>query len=246
MSTTDPKPSRSDEPALQAERRAVMASDSAPSLATGAPTRTADTTHAIDSSTDEAAGATRDDDAPDSGKPGKRTSNSAGTRSSARRTRIAWAAWAAVLIGALGAAAYFAVRAEQVQSRADATEAARLAACEYAPVLADYNAHNLDTYFAAVLDGATGDWKQEFDATSKDLREVLVQGQVVSKPGEVQCAIESGDEHSARAVVVIGQSISSVGTNGQPREGQLAVTLSMQNVEGSWLVSEVSSPLLPQ
>lgn len=156
------------------------------------------------------------------------------------------AAGVALVIGAVGAAGYFAVRAEQVRSREDAKEAARLAACEYAPVLADYNAQNLDTYFAAVLDGATGAWKQEFDATSKDLREVLTKGQVVSRPGEVQCAIESGDEHTARAVVVIGQSISSVGTQGQPREGQLAVTLSMQHVDGSWLVNEVSSPLLPQ
>ncbi|WP_280235685.1 hypothetical protein [Nocardia cyriacigeorgica] len=160
--------------------------------------------------------------------------------------RITMAAMCTALAAALAATGYLAFRAEQVRSREDAKEAARQAACAYAPVLADYNATNLDTYFAAVLDGATGDWKQEFDATSKDLREVLVQGQVVSKPGQVQCAIESGDENSARAVVVIGQSISSVGTNGQPREGQLSVTLSMQRVDGAWLVNDVVSPMLPQ
>ncbi|WP_280214888.1 hypothetical protein [Nocardia cyriacigeorgica] len=177
---------------------------------------------------------------------GQSRSGASADRITLPRNTVIRSAGVALVIAALGAAGYFAFRAEQIQSREDARETARLAACEYAPVLADYNARNLDTYFAAVLDGATGDWKQEFDATSKDLREVLTQGQVVSTPGEVQCAIESGDEHSARAVVVIGQSISSLGTQGQPREGQLAVTLSMQNVDGSWLVNEVSSPLLPQ
>ncbi|MBF6456163.1 hypothetical protein [Nocardia cyriacigeorgica] len=226
MSTTDPDPNRSNsdtaaKPADQADGHADAQPDATAADADDAPT--AEDTEAA---------------AP----PPRRT----GARDRLRGSRMAMAAGVALVIGAVGAAGYFAVRAEQVRSREDAKEAARLAACEYAPVLADYNAQNLDTYFAAVLDGATGAWKQEFDATSKDLREVLTKGQVVSRPGEVQCAIESGDEHTARAVVVIGQSISSVGTQGQPREGQLAVTLSMQHVDGSWLVNEVSSPLLPQ
>ncbi|WP_280481617.1 hypothetical protein [Nocardia cyriacigeorgica] len=240
MSVKDPEPNRSDEapsgasadiadPAADSERSAPAASDAG-----------------AGADADAGAGADAGADAADGAIRGQGRSGDSADRITLRRNRVIWSAGAALVLAALGAAGYFAFRAERIQSREDAKEAARLAACEYAPVLADYNAQNLDTYFAAVLDGATGAWKEEFDATSKDLREVLTHGQVVSRPGEVQCAIESGDEHSARAVVVIGQSISSVGTQGQPREGQLAVTLSMRNVDGSWLVNDVSSPLLPQ
>ncbi|WP_280218568.1 hypothetical protein [Nocardia neocaledoniensis] len=151
---------------------------------------------------------------------------------------------AVVALAAVGVAAHAAVDNHRVRSREDARAAAQQAACAYAPVLARYDAKDLDTYFAAVLAGATGDWKTEFDATSKDLRAVLTQGQVVSTVGTVRCALESADETSARAVAVINQTITSLGTQGTPTPGQLAVTLSLRKDADRWLVSEVGSPLL--
>src|SRR5690606_16446120 len=105
-------------------------------------------------------------------------------------------------------------------------------------------AKDLDTYFAAVLAGATGEWKSEFDATSRDLRDVLVQGQVVSTVGTVECALTSADESSAEAVAVIHQTITSLGTQGAPTPGQLAVTMSLRKDADRWLISKVGSPLL--
>lgn len=136
-------------------------------------------------------------------------------------------------------------------SKADllaAHESAREAACRYAPVLVTYDAKDLDTYFTSVLDGATGDWRKQFDSTSKDLREVLVQGQVVAKADDVQCAIRTGDENSAEAIVVIGQTITSLGTKGQPAPGQLSMILWLERAGDKWLVNKVNSPLaqLPQ
>ncbi|NUK82714.1 hypothetical protein HRW23_36320, partial [Streptomyces lunaelactis] len=103
---------------------------------------------------------------------------------------------------------------------------------------------DLDTYFAAVLAGATGSWKTEFDATSKDLRDVLTQGQVVSTVGNVTCAIESADETSETAVAVINQTITSLGTKDEPAPGQLSVSMSLRKDLDRWLVSEVSTPTL--
>ncbi|MCP2320000.1 Mce-associated membrane protein [Nocardia amikacinitolerans] len=154
----------------------------------------------------------------------------------------------AAAIGAVPAtlaAVYFAVQHERAENSEEARTAAQRAACAYGPTMATYDAEHLDTYFAAVLDGATGDWKREFDSTSKDLREVLVQGRVVSKADSVQCAIEKSDEDTAEAVLVIGQTITSAGTGNQPRPGQLAITLSLRKVGDDWLVDKVSSPLLP-
>ncbi|MEV0296706.1 hypothetical protein [Nocardia sp. NPDC050710] len=159
---------------------------------------------------------------------------------------IAIRAAAALLLGAsLASSVYFFVQDRESDRLLAAHEEARTAACAYAPVLAEYDAKNLDTYFAAVLDGATGDWKKQFGDTSRELKEVLSQGEVVSKSNDVQCAIKSGDDTSAEAIVVIGQTITSLGTQGKPMPGQLSMVMRMAKVDGKWLVNKVNSPLAP-
>ncbi|MGW4350968.1 hypothetical protein ACWELJ_02650 [Nocardia sp. NPDC004582] len=127
-----------------------------------------------------------------------------------------------------------------------AQEQARAAACAYAPLLATYDAKNLDAYFTGVLDGATGEWRKQFDATSKDLRDVLTQGQVVSKATDVQCAVRNAERDSAEAIVVIGQTITSLGTQGKPAPGQLSMVMRLQRSGDRWLVNKVNSPLAQQ
>ncbi|MGY0500272.1 hypothetical protein ACWZHB_17425 [Nocardia sp. FBN12] len=151
---------------------------------------------------------------------------------------------AVVTTAAVAIAAFLAVDNHRIRAREQARDSALQAACTYAPTLARYDAKDLDTYFAAVLAGATGSWKTEFDATSKDLRDVLTQGQVVSTVGKVTCAIESADETSATAVAVINQTITSLGTKGAPAPGQLSVSMSLRKDLDRWLVSEVSTPTL--
>lgn len=155
------------------------------------------------------------------------------------------AAVAVLLGGALASTGYFFVQNKDNEALLAAHEEARAAACAYAPVLANYDAKNLDAYFTAVLDGATGDWKKQFDDTSRELKEVLSQGEVVSKTNDVQCAVKTGDETSAEAIVVIGQTITSVGTQGKPAPGQLSMVMRMAKVDGKWLVNMVNSPLVP-
>ncbi|MGW6424803.1 hypothetical protein ACWF82_19175 [Nocardia sp. NPDC055053] len=124
-----------------------------------------------------------------------------------------------------------------------AQQRAREAACHYGPILADYDSKRLDTYFKAVLDGATGDWKKQFESTSTELRDALTQGEVVSKTTDSQCALRTGDETSAEAIVVIGTTISSLGTEHKAKPGQLSMVLSLRNDDGRWLVEKVNSPL---
>lgn len=165
-------------------------------------------------------------------------------RAPGKRGRIAYRCAAAVLFAAVAASSVlFYLQNKDNKAIVAAHEDARLAACRYAPVLADYDAKNLDKYFAGVLDGATGDWKKQFDSTSKELRDVLTQGEVVSKVNDVQCAIKSGDTESAEAIVVIGQTITSMGTQGKPAPGQLSMVMRLEKVDGRWLVNKVNSPL---
>ncbi|WP_280405425.1 hypothetical protein [Nocardia brasiliensis] len=152
---------------------------------------------------------------------------------------------AVLLCAAVASSVVFFVQNRGNKAVLEANADARAAACAYAPVLADYDAKQLDPYFAAVLAGATGDWKKQFDSTSKELREVLTQGEVVSKVNDVQCAIKTGDQNSAEAIVVIGQTITSMGTQGKPAPGQLSMVMRMEKVDGHWLVNKVNSPLAP-
>ncbi|MFD4459609.1 hypothetical protein [Nocardia sp. NPDC058480] len=163
-------------------------------------------------------------------------------RNALRRFMIPAAA--VITTAAVAVASLLAVDNHRIRAREQARESALQAACTYAPTLARYDAKDLDTYFAAVLAGATGSWKTEFDATSRDLRDVLTQGQVVSTVGKVTCAIESADETSATAVAVIDQTITSLGTKGAPAPGQLSVSMSLRKDADRWLVSEVSTPTL--
>jgi len=152
---------------------------------------------------------------------------------------------ALLLVASLTASVFLFLQKRNTDAVMTAREEARAAACEYAPVLANYDGKNLDPYFGAVLAGATGEWKKQFESTSTELREVLAQGEVVSTAGVVQCAITSVDENSAEAVVVIGQTITSMGTQGQPTPGQLAMVMRMQRGDGRWLVNQMEAPLAP-
>ncbi|WP_410875760.1 hypothetical protein [Nocardia sp. A7] len=124
-----------------------------------------------------------------------------------------------------------------------AQQQAREAACHYAPALAEYDSKSLDTYFKAVLDGATGDWKKQFESTSTELRDALTQGEVISKVTDTQCALRSGDEHNAEAIVVIGTTISSLGTEHKAKPSQLSMVFNLHKDDGRWLVEKVNSPL---
>ncbi|WP_040813061.1 hypothetical protein [Nocardia concava] len=164
-----------------------------------------------------------------------------------KRGRIATqAAVVLALATAVGSSIFFYQRSAHDGDLLAAQDEARAAACTYAPVLATYDAKNLDAYFTAVLDGATGDWRKQFDSTSKDLREVLSQGQVVSKATDVQCAVRNVDANSAEAIVVIGQTITSLGTQGKPSPGQLSMVMRLERSGDRWLVNKVNSPLAQQ
>lgn len=157
---------------------------------------------------------------------------------------IALRSAAAILVGvSVACACYWYIQNDNSEDLLAAQEDARAAACRYAPVLANYDSKNLDAYFAAVGDGATGDWKKQFESTSAELREVLGQGQVTSATRDVQCAIRAGDEHSAEAIVIIGQTITSLGTKGKPAPGQLSMVMRLEKVGDRWLVNKVNSPL---
>ncbi|WP_459548102.1 hypothetical protein [Nocardia sp. X0981] len=200
----------------------------------GEPAQTSDRTTAAPAGTDSTATEPAGPDEQADGSPG-----------APRRPLVfaGLAAGLALLLGALGFAGYLFVREQNTAELLAAHEEVRQAACRYAPVLANYDAENLDPYFSAVLAGATGDWKKEFETTTTELREALTAGQVVSTADDIQCAVKSADATTAEAVVVIEQTITSLGTKGQPAPGQLAMVMRMEKTDGRWLVNQMNTVL---
>ncbi|WP_068271849.1 hypothetical protein [Aldersonia kunmingensis] len=149
-----------------------------------------------------------------------------------------------VAVAAIATSVVFYLQYKDKNDILEAQSAARDAMCDYAKTVTSYNYNDLDTFFKNVLDGATGEWKTEFETNSQALRDPLVAGQVQSNGDEVQCGVQSGDTENAVVVAAIGQTITSLGTQNQPQKGQIAVVATMENVDGRWLVSKMDAPLL--
>lgn len=149
-----------------------------------------------------------------------------------------------VAIAAIATSIVFYLKYQDKNDILEAQAAARDTMCEYAKTVTSYNYNDLDKFFQSVLDGATGEWKTEFETNSKALRDPLVQGQVQSSGDEVQCGVQSGDTENAVVVAAIGQTVTSLGTQNKPQKGQISVVATMENVDGKWLVSKMDAPLL--
>ncbi|WP_280265014.1 hypothetical protein [Nocardia wallacei] len=163
-----------------------------------------------------------------------------------RGGRIAARSAAALaLAAAVGSSIFFYLQDRDKQDLLTAQREARETACAYGPVLSTYDAKNLDQYVKGVQAGATGEWKKQFETTSRDLADVLAKGEVVAKTDDVQCALRSADKTSAEAIVVMGQTITSLGTKGQPQKGQLSVVMRLEKGGDRWLVNKIDTPLLP-
>lgn len=173
------------------------------------------------------------------------TANGPAKAASAKRwVRSGAALGALLLVGSIASSVFFYLQYDEKRDALAAQEAARDAACAYAPALANFDFNNLDPYFAAVLDGATGEWKTQFEAKRDDLRTVLMQGEVKSQITDVRCAIETSDSDHADAIVVIGQSVTNVGTEGKSQPGQITMVITVDKVDGRWMASKINAPQL--
>ncbi|MFE5703780.1 MULTISPECIES: hypothetical protein [Rhodococcus] len=81
-----------------------------------------------------------------------------------------------------------------------------------------------------VLDGSAGEFRDEFEARSKDLIAVMQEAQVKSV-GEVrQAAIERQDGDSADVLVAVAQKVSNAGGAAEePRSQRMRVTMQLED-----------------
>ncbi|MGE2714136.1 hypothetical protein ACQI4L_08770 [Mycolicibacterium litorale] len=161
-------------------------------------------------------------------------------RRPSRRT-VALGAAAVVLAGALAAAGVLGweVRNERIVD--DAGQQALAAAQQYAVILTGVDAAKLDSNFAAVLDGATGEFKDMYSQSSAGLKQVLIDNKAKATGTVLAAGIKSATPDKVEVMLFVDQAVTNA-LNPEPRLDRNRIIMTMEKVDGRWLASSVELP----
>lgn len=118
--------------------------------------------------------------------------------------------------------------------RQDILAAARQSALNFTSL--DYRHYDRDS--ANVLSGATGEFKKQFAAQTKQLTQLVAQNKSVSEGQVLEAGIVRSDEDSARVLVVADSKVTNTAVpEGEARTYRLQ--LDLVHRDGRWLTSDV-------
>lgn len=128
------------------------------------------------------------------------------------------------------------------QHRLSAAEAAgRHAAEDYAQALTSIDSNRVDDDFAAVLNGATGEFKDTYTKASVQLRQLLIDNKATAHGAVVESAVQSGSTDHVVVLLMVDQTVTNT-TRPDPRVDRTRMKMTMQKVDGRWLASKVELP----
>lgn len=119
--------------------------------------------------------------------------------------------------------------------------AAQRAAVDYAQVLTSIDSSKVDDDFAAVLNGATGDFKDTYTKASVQLRQLLIDNKAAAQGTVVDSAVQSESIDKVVVLVMVDQKVTNT-TRPDPRVDRSRMKMTMQKVDGRWLASKVELP----
>ncbi|MER7521280.1 hypothetical protein [Streptomyces sp. NPDC126499] len=125
-------------------------------------------------------------------------------------------------------------RQEEDRRHQDILAAARQSALNFTSL--DYRHYERDS--ANVLNGATGDFKKQFAAQTRQLTKIVTDNKSVSEGQILDAGIARSDERSARVLVVADSKVINVAApGGTSRNYRLQLDLVLE--DGHWLTSDV-------
>jgi Mce-associated membrane protein len=148
---------------------------------------------------------------------------------------------AALLVGSLAANAVLAVDRYEQRAVADAGQQALATAQQYAVILTSVDDAKLDENFAAVLDGATGEFKKMYSESSSQLKQVLIDNKARADGKVIAAGIKSASKDKVEVMLFVDQAITNA-LNPQPRVDRNRIIMTMDKVDGRWLASDVVLP----
>lgn len=158
-----------------------------------------------------------------------------------RQRRIALAGIAATYLVVFGLVAGLGWQLWQQHRVAAAAAAAQRAAVDYARVLTSIDSDKVDDDFAAVLNGATGEFKDTYTKASVELRQLLIDNKATAQGTVVDSAVQSESADKVVVLVMVNQTITNT-ARPDPRVDRSRMKMTMQKVDGRWLASKVELP----
>ncbi|BBY99399.1 YfgM family protein [Mycolicibacterium fallax] len=115
------------------------------------------------------------------------------------------------------------------------------AAASYALVLTSIDSNNINENFDAVLDGATGEFKDMYSESSEKLRQLLVDNKASAHGQVVESAVQSVGDGEGVVLLFIDQAVSNTNVP-DPRLDRSRMKMTMKYVDGRWRASKVELP----
>ncbi|WP_330255027.1 hypothetical protein OG874_11025 [Nocardia sp. NBC_00565] len=191
---------------------------------------------------DETPASTEDDELPP--EPGASASDEEDRPPLRTRRWFRWAAVgtvAALVLVALSCAGVLGWKLKQARDIDSAANQARDAASQYAVTLTSVNSTDLDQNFAAVLNGATGEFKDMYTRSSAQLKQLLVDNKATAHGTVVDTGIKSASTTRVEVLLFIDQTITNT-VSPDPRIDRSRVVMTMELVNGRWLAAKVDLP----
>jgi Mce-associated membrane protein len=142
----------------------------------------------------------------------------------------------AVAAAALAATSYSRVSA--AADRSDRREAALDSARQQAVNFTTLDYQHLDRDLGRVLRGATGDFRKQFQAGTKDLSTLVTQNKAVSRGEVLDAGLVSSDDDSARVLVVADSTVTNA-ADPKPQKRHYRMQLDLVRHGDRWLVSDL-------
>lgn len=161
---------------------------------------------------------------------------------SRRRTRPSWVTVALVVVAvaALAAAVVLGLRWNSDRTLNRAHEQALAAAKQTTVNFVSVSASTVDRDLQRIVDGATGDFRDEFTRGESQVRTAVVENKVDSHGTILRAALVSGNRHSAVVLVAIDATVKNVKTPaGRASHYRIQVDVSRDPESGRWLVSRL-------
>jgi Mce-associated membrane protein len=144
----------------------------------------------------------------------------------------------AVVAAALGFSAFVGWQLKQLDDTAAAGRAALEAARNYAVTLTTLDSKNIDKNYQQALDGATGEFKDQYSQGATQLRQVLIDNNATGKGIVIDAAVKSATKTKAEVLLFVDQSITNA-VNPSPRIDRNRIQMTMELVDNRWLASKV-------
>ncbi|MEV2218542.1 hypothetical protein AB0E01_01525 [Nocardia vinacea] len=158
-----------------------------------------------------------------------------------RRRWVPRTAVGAIAVVAVSASVLAGILGWKLHDRDEVDAAARQAATtaqNYAITLTSIDSQHIDQNFAAVLSGATGEFKDTYTRSSNQLKMLLVQNNAVSKGKVVGSSIKSATKDRVEVMLFIDQEVTN-SVSPDPRIDRSRMVMTMERVGDSWLAGKV-------